>query len=77
MEQLPWKEEQLETLRAQREFVEELPEVVGGYYMSRNLDAAFRGVLFNDKNVRDALREQAEGIDSEIARKREEFHLNG
>lgn len=77
VEQLPWKEEQLETLRAQREFVEELPEVVGGYYMSRNLDAAFRGVLFNDKNVRDALREQAEGIDSEIARKREEFHLNG
>ena len=76
MELLPWAESELVSLRAQRAFVREVEEIPGGYYTSRNLDNAFRNVVFNRMNPRESLLEQNIGINSEITKKRKEFGLD-
>ena len=55
------------------EEIEEIPEVIGGYYTARGLDNAFRNVLFNAVNYREALLEQMDIINTELARKQKEF----
>ncbi len=70
---LPWSEEQLDLLERQAEQIEEIPEVIGGYYTARGLDNAFRNVLFNAVNYREALLEQMDIINTELARKQKEF----
>ena len=52
-----------------------IPEVAGGYYISRNLENAIREVINNDSNPRETFAEYVELINSEITRKREEFEF--
>ena len=73
MTKLMWDESDLELLLKQREFVKELPEVLGGYYTSRGLDNAFRNVVLSGRNYREALREQEIKINAEFVRKQREF----
>ena len=73
MKNLPWTESQLELLYQQVEWLDEIPEVIGGYYTARGMDNAFRNVLFNGANYREALLEQMNIINTELARKQKEF----
>lgn len=76
LEMLPWSTTELEILAEQREHVVTIPEVVGGYYVSRSIDNAFRDVYFNGENTRDAVYEHMIIANSEITRKRAEFGLD-
>lgn len=70
---LPWDEDELAFLLEQRAQIRELPEVLGGYYVSRGLDNAFRNVLYADANFKEALMEQNTKINAELARKQQEL----
>ena len=47
----------------------EVPEIPGGYYVSRNIDNAFRQVFYNGENARDTLNYWMNAVDEELARK--------
>ena len=72
---LPWLPSQMEVLMYQWEFVQEVPQVPGGYYISRNLSFAFRNVVYNFANERETLRRHNRDINNEIRRRRIEFGL--
>ncbi len=72
---LAWTNEELEALEAQRQYVREIQEIPGSYYVSRSLDNAFRSVLYDDTNPREAFERENENINREIARKRNELGL--
>ena len=64
-----WSEEEKELLLQQWENVVEVPEIPGGYYVSRNIDNAFRQVFYNGENARDTLNYWMNAVDEELARK--------
>ena len=68
-----WNADDLEILQYQWAQVEELPEVPGGYYVSRAVDQAFWAVLNGEDNEKDALLEWGEVADNEISRKIAEY----
>ena len=72
---LSWKKEQLQSISLQSKYVKEVSEVLGGYYLSRGLDNAFRDVVYEGKNAKEALTLYNKQINSEIKRKRKEFGL--
>ncbi len=74
-ERLPWTKEALDKLRIQRDFIQEIPEIPGSYMVSRSIDNAFRAVLFDRDNPREAFEEQIKTMNREILRKRIEFGL--
>jgi ABC-type glycerol-3-phosphate transport system substrate-binding protein len=75
LKRLPWSEHELDVLLKQLDNIVEIPEVPGGYYTSRNIDNAFRNVVLNKYNPREALFEQNISTNAEIKRKRREFGL--
>lgn len=73
MQGLRWSGKELEVIMEQWSYVEELPELPGSYYVSRNIDNAFKEV-YNDKaNVRETLNYWTRQINEELERKRNEF----
>lgn len=76
VKELPWSNHELKSIFAQWENVQEIPTVPASYYLSRGLTNAFRNVLYNDENPREALFYQNKQINKEITRKREELNLN-
>lgn len=68
-----WSRAEQEKLSEQWEQVEEIPELPGGYYTSRNIDNAFREVVFQKGNARESLFFWNKDINEEIKRKRYEF----
>ena len=64
---------ELAVLDAQRQFVQEIPELPGGYYTSRCIDNAFRAVVYQYKNERVELEKANDTINRELQRKREEL----
>lgn len=64
-----WKEEEKELLLEQWRNVVEVPEIPGGYYVTRNLDNAFRQVFYNGENPRDTLIYWMNLVNEELARK--------
>lgn len=77
MKQMAWSGAELNLLLEQQQNLVEIPEVPGGYYTSRNVDNAFKRVFYQNENPREALNYWNREINEEIARKREEFGLNG
>ena len=75
MQQMAWSEKELSVLMPAFEKAFGVPEVAGGYYISRNLENAIREVINNDSNARETLEEYVELINGEITRKRDEFGL--
>lgn len=75
-DKIKWSSEEAEAIMEQREWVREIPELVGGYYVGRNLINAFRNVTNNHANPREKLFYYNEQINDEIWRKRSEYHLS-
>lgn len=76
MRSLSWTNDEYERLMYSWSQVEEIPEAPGGYYLTRDLDNAFRDVVYNSRNARESLLSWKLSVDSEISRKREEFGLD-
>lgn len=72
-ESYSWNADDLQILMDQWSEVEELPEVPGGYYVSRAVDQAYWAVLNGEDNEKDAMLEWGEVADNEIKRKIEEY----
>lgn len=70
-----WSIHDQRTLDEQWAWVQELPEIPGGYYVSRNLDNAFRAVVLSDEDARESLFYWTSSTNEEILRKREEMGL--
>lgn len=75
MQQLPWRVEERDQLNAQWEWVEGVPPVLGGYYVTRQFDWLFRAVVLQNEPIREAVLDYSREINREMARKREEFGL--
>jgi ABC-type glycerol-3-phosphate transport system substrate-binding protein len=73
---MPWTVSELKVINEQRKYVKEIPEIPGNYLVIRCIDNAFRSVIYNGKNPRDALEVQNNNINQEIQRKRAEIDLN-
>lgn len=72
---LPWAKKESDSLIAQWQYVQEIPEIPGSYYTTRCLDFAFRSVCYDNKNPREQLYINNRYIREEIKRKRIEFGL--
>lgn len=75
-EKIKWSSAEANVIRAQRQWTRETPELVGGYYVSRNVINAFRNVVNNKANPREKLFYYNNEINDEIWRKRSEYHLS-
>ena len=75
-ENLAWSKEQKSIIKEQWQSVIEIPEIPGGYYLSRNVDNAFKTVVLNGGNPREELYAWNKDTNVEIQRKRKEFHLD-
>ena len=75
-EKIKWTTEEAAVIKEQRKWIRENPELVGGYYVGRNIINAFRNVTNNHTNPREKLIYYNEQINDEIWRKRSEYHLS-
>ncbi|KYG34341.1 extracellular solute-binding protein [Alkalihalobacillus trypoxylicola] len=75
LEELPWLVQDYQQLEEQWQWVRGIPEVPGGYFTGRHLDNAFREVVNNGTNTREALMDYMIYINDEIRVKRTEFEL--
>lgn len=73
MQELPWRLEEREQLNIQWEWVEGVPPVLGGYYVTRQFDWLFRAVVLQNAPIRESVLDYSREINREIARKRMEF----
>lgn len=73
---IKWSVSEAKAIKEQREWVRETPELVGGYYVGRNLINAFRNVTNNSANPREKLFYYNDQINEEIWRKRFEYDLS-
>lgn len=73
-ESIPWTAAQAEVIRQQWENTVAVEQIPGSYYIARNLQFAFRGVVYNKKNVRETLYKYNIEINKELARKQAEFN---
>lgn len=70
-----WKDEEKEMLLEQWENVVEVPEIPGGYYVTRNVDNAFRQVYYNGENARDTLNYWMNAVNEELIRKQSQLSV--
>lgn len=70
---MDWDSEDLSILLKQREWIEEIPEIPGSYYVSRSVDQAFWGVINKSERPKDMLEEWGQIADLEIKRKIAEY----
>lgn len=73
MQQLPWTVEEREILMEQWDWVEGVPPVLGGYYVTRQFDWLFRAVVLDNEPIRESVLDYNREINREIARKRAEL----
>ncbi len=76
LEQLGWTADELKVLKGQIKNLEFLPIVPGYYYVTRGLQNAKRGVIYDNENPRELLTEWNIKINDELLRKRLEFQNN-
>ena len=60
-------------LQEQMSFIQEIPELIGGYYVTRGVDNAFRSTILLNKNYRSTLSTENISINKELERKRLEI----
>lgn len=75
LEQLYWTQSELEVLLGQINNSTFTPSIPAAYYVSRNINNAFRAVTVKGMNPREALYQYNIDINSEITRKRKELGL--
>ena len=73
MQQLPWRVDEREQLNIQWDWVEGVPPIIGGYYVTRHFDWLFRAIVLDNQPVRRGVREYSREINDELARKRTEL----
>lgn len=71
-----WTSDQKDMIIEQKRQLSAMEPVPGGYYLSRNLDNAFRNVVYNGMSPTDAMYEYTYEINSELTKKRREFGLD-
>lgn len=76
LQRLSWSADDLKALLDQWEKVTELPELPGGYFMSRAVDQAFWSVVTAGRNPRSTILSWSDTVNEEIARKRSEYGLD-
>lgn len=76
VDQLPWSVKDAQSLKEQFEKTKGLPEVPGGYMTRRMVSYAFKNVVTDGQNPREALYLNAKDIDDELTKKRKEFNLS-
>lgn len=72
-EKMSWNEDDLSILLEQRENIVEVPEIPGGYYLTRSVDQAYWQVINKTKNVKDALVYWSDVANNEITRKIKQY----
>ena len=75
LKQYDWTLNNLETLLSQWAKVKEIPEVPGGYYVSRAVDQAFWNVTNASENPKDMLLKWTDVAQTEIDRKRQQYNI--
>ncbi len=68
-----WTDDEKALLLEQWKNVVEVPEIPGGYYVSRNVDNAFRQVYYNGENARDTLYYWMNAVNEELLRKQDQL----
>ncbi len=76
IEQLPWKRDNMLTIKEQLSYAKGIPEIPGSYLLAREMGFAFRDVLIDGKDPTEALLGHTVNINNEITRKRREFNLS-
>lgn len=76
LRQLPWSAAQADTLLAQFENTVGIPDVPGYYMTSRMVDYAYKNVVTDGQNPREALYLNVKDINDELTKKRKEFDLS-
>ena len=71
-----WTEEEAAAIKAQWEWVTNVPQIPGNYFISRCLTNAFRTVVDENENPVRSLNIYNKDMNAEITRKREEFGLD-
>lgn len=74
-ENMPWTSAQKDVLYRQLCETKAVPEVPGGYLMTRELNYAFRRVVNQGYDAKDTLLEYSKTINAELSAKRKEFGL--
>lgn len=77
LQNMNWSKQEYDALKAQANYVTELSELPGGYYVTRNLANAFNDVVLNNKNPRESLEKWTYETTLEIKRKFKEFGIEG
>jgi len=72
---LPWSTKDLNAILEQSQWTIGVPEVAGGYFLPRHINNAFRSVVINKVDPREALITYAKVINEELKEKRLEFGL--
>ncbi|MBR2043261.1 MAG: extracellular solute-binding protein [Clostridia bacterium] len=72
-EDMAWERDDLKILLAQRDWIVEVPEVPGSYYVSRSVDQAFWSVVNKDSTPKDSLTKWTLEANNEIKRKIAEY----
>ena len=70
---MTWERGDLEILLEQREWIKEVPEVPGSYYVSRSIDQAFWAVYNGEATEKEAITDWSRTSNSEIKRKIAEY----
>lgn len=74
-EELPWSVDEMAVLREQWSWTEQVPEIPGGYFVTRHVTNAARKVYNEKQDPRETLLDYVDTINDEITKKREEFGL--
>ncbi len=72
--ELPWSREELSLLYEQWGYVREIPQIPASYYITRNINNAFRKVVNDNENSRNTLNQYNYEMNKEVKRKWEEFN---
>lgn len=75
MERVGWDPDMRAAMLYQANACSECPEVPGGYFTARLFGFAFRSIIYDDEDVREAMDGVTEDIDREMANKRREYGL--
>lgn len=76
LKQLPWSNQELNSLLEQYEQTKGIPAVPGNYMTTRMVQYSFNDVVSDNANPRETLYLNIKDINQEISRKREELHLS-
>ena len=71
--ELPWSADELAILEEQMRYGKGIEQVPGGYFVGRNIDNAFRRVVYNSAEILNTLLDYSYDINQELRNKREEF----